>query len=187
MDAHHAAKFKIAPDRIGGYGYSAGGHLVSLLGTTDPSDGLEGDADEQLLEYSTRIQAVAAGGAPCEFDWVSSNSLAFWIGASRKQQPELYLSASPTTYIDVTDPPFFLYHGEDDMLVPISSTLKMRDKLRQCTISCTHETVVNKGHFATFSDFDCLDRVLDFFDSTLKNESTAGVPDIGKSDADPSK
>src|SRR5262249_788519 len=42
----NANKYKIDPTRIGAVGYSAGGHLVALLGATDPSCGLEGpDAD----------------------------------------------------------------------------------------------------------------------------------------------
>ncbi len=34
----HASEFKIDPQRIGGFGYSAGGHLVALLGTLDDDD-----------------------------------------------------------------------------------------------------------------------------------------------------
>src|SRR5215213_6757666 len=34
----HAAELKIDPNRIGGFGYSAGGHLVALLGTLDDKE-----------------------------------------------------------------------------------------------------------------------------------------------------
>lgn len=170
---HNADKYKIDPSRIAGYGYSAGGHLVSLLGTTDSDDGLEGQVDEELRCYDTCLQAVAAGGAPCEFEWVGSSTLAFWIGATKNHRPQLYHQAAPTTYIDKDDPPFFLYHGEKDALVPLSSTLIMRDKLKEAGIECTHETLQGKGHFWTFSDFGALDRVLDFFDRKLKKNPTS--------------
>ena len=62
----HAAELKLDPERIGGFGYSAGAHLVTLLGTTDSQDGLEG-VDDPSAVPSTRLQAVAGGGTPCDF------------------------------------------------------------------------------------------------------------------------
>src|SRR5215211_7666243 len=61
----HATELKIDPARIGGFGYSAGGHLVALLGTLNDKElrepGLPANAP------SARLQAVVAGGAPCDF------------------------------------------------------------------------------------------------------------------------
>ncbi len=53
----NAAKYKIDPDRIGGYGYSAGGELVALLGrsTTMTKSASQGCRP-------TRRRPVAAGG-----------------------------------------------------------------------------------------------------------------------------
>ena len=50
----NAETYCVDPARVGAVGYSAGGHLVSLLATT----GEEGDAG------NTRLQAAVAGGAP---------------------------------------------------------------------------------------------------------------------------
>ena len=69
----HAEKYKIDPARIGGFGYSAGGHLVALLGVTDRSDGLEGP-DATADSPSTRLQCVVAGGAPCDFRALPADS-----------------------------------------------------------------------------------------------------------------
>jgi acetyl esterase/lipase len=80
----NAARLKIDPDRIGGYGYSAGAHLVSLLGATDAKDGLEGVPDPSKLP-STRLQCVAAGGTPCDLRLLPPNieGLSFFLGGSR--------------------------------------------------------------------------------------------------------
>ena len=109
----HADKYKIDPEQIGGTGYSAGGHLVALLGTSDMDDGLEGDVPESEQGISTRLQAVAPGGAPCEFSWIDDDSraLAYWLGDSRQKNPEIYRAASPTTYITADDPPFYFFQG----------------------------------------------------------------------------
>ncbi len=171
---HNASEYKIEPEKIGAYGYSAGGHLVALLATTDAEDGLEGDVDEPFKSYSTRLQAVAVGGAPCEFSWAGSTTLAYWIGATKDKRPELYTAAAPITYIDQDDPPFYFYHGESDFLVPSSSSQKMRDQLQAAHVTCTYEVVKNKGHFWTFSDFRQFDRAIDFFDDTLQKSTGQG-------------
>jgi len=38
----HAEEYQVASERLAAYGYSAGGHLACLLGTTDHDDGFEG-------------------------------------------------------------------------------------------------------------------------------------------------
>jgi len=53
----HAGEYNLDPDRIGAFGVSAGGHLVSLLGTSDQSDGW--DVGEYLGQ-SSRVKAVIA-------------------------------------------------------------------------------------------------------------------------------
>ena len=86
----NADEYKIDSDRIAAYGYSAGGHLVSLLGTMDKDDGLDGEALEGLEKHDTRVCAVIAGGPVCEFDWVSdrSGTLVYWLGKRKSDDPD---------------------------------------------------------------------------------------------------
>ena len=112
-----AKRLKIDPERIGGFGYSAGAHLAALLGTTDAKDGLEGDS--QLSgKLSTRLLAVAGGGAPCDFRSLPLDleMLSFWLGGTRRQQSEKYRQASPAAFVTPDDPPMFFFHGEEDQV-----------------------------------------------------------------------
>ena len=120
-----------------------------------------------MKPYSTRLQAVAIGGAPCEFSWVGSSTLKFFLGKSKNAAPELYERASPISYVDADDPPFYIFHGKKDAIVPVSSTLKMYEQLQNAGIRSVRKEVEGKGHFATFSDFDYLEETLDFFDQVL--------------------
>ena len=52
----NATRFNLDPNRIGAWGHSAGGHLVTLLGTTDTRDGFEGS--REYADQSSRVQAV---------------------------------------------------------------------------------------------------------------------------------
>src|SRR5262249_22409445 len=66
----NAKKYKINPERFGAVGFSAGGHLVSLLGTSDKDDALEGNGGNP--EQSSRVQAVVNFFGPTDFttkDW----------------------------------------------------------------------------------------------------------------------
>jgi acetyl esterase/lipase len=165
----HSEQYRIDPDRIGGVGYSAGGHLVALLGTTDADDGLEGPVPEEELGISTRLQAVAAGGAVCEFSWIDrdSDALSYWLGGSRKDNPAIYRQAAPLTHISPDDPPFYFFHGADDWIVPDSSPRTMHDALIRQSLFSRFDLYENYGHFGLFSELDALTPVIEFFRQQL--------------------
>ena len=167
-----ASEMKLDPDRIGAFGYSAGGHLVSLLGTADAEDGLEGDAAPELKKFDTRVLAVAAGGAPCEFSWIDGDSrvLKYWLGGSPNQKPDVYRDASPTTYVSADDPPFFIFHGESDLIVPVSSSQLFHETLEKSGVPTQHYVAKGAGHFSTFSDLMWMEKAIDFFDIHLKDQ-----------------
>ncbi|MDG2013736.1 MAG: alpha/beta hydrolase [Pirellulaceae bacterium] len=168
----HAGDYKIDPEQIGAIGYSAGGHLVAMLAATDSGDGLEGEvpADEQNI--STRIQAVAPGGAVCDFAWLDeqSTSLAYFLGASRAENPDVYRRASPITYVSPGDPPFYFFHGGNDWVVPEASPKAMHEMLEKQSVSSELVTYEGYGHMRLFSHLEAMDPVIDFFNKTLKRK-----------------
>ncbi len=105
--------YKADPNRIGAMGYSAGGHLVSMLATT----GLGKEEDPEGI--GTRIVAAVAGGAPTDFRTVRENSrsLSYWFGGKRKDEPEAYAADSPNAFVDENDSPIFFYNGSIDVMV----------------------------------------------------------------------
>jgi acetyl esterase/lipase len=167
----NAEKYKIDASRIAGYGYSAGGHLVCLLGVTDASAGLEGLAAEEKDAPSTRLQAVVAGGAPCNFEYIpaNSNALAFFLGGSRRETPEAYRLASPTSFVSKDDPPVFFFHGADDQLVPRTSPEALKKQLHDLGVRTEMYIVPDKGHITAFLDNQTALEALKFLDDVLKN------------------
>jgi acetyl esterase/lipase len=165
----NAARLKLDPQRIGGFGYSAGAHLVALLGTSGPDDGLEGDSAAANLP-STRLQAVAAGGAPCDFRIIPPDEdfLAFWLGGNRSQAPEQYRLASPATFVSSDDPPFFFFHGETDQLVPLFSPTQMTKELVAAGVSAELYVAPQLGHIGCCMDRTAIDRAVAFLEQHLK-------------------
>lgn len=164
----HASQHKIDAARIGGYGYSAGGHLAALLGVTVPEDGLEGATQGESV--STRVQAVVAGGAPCDFqEWPrESRSLAYFLGGSRAEKPDAYRKASPVTFASADDPPTLFFHGDQDALVPQRSPEQLRKQLEQVGVRSEMLVVKEAGHLATFFHDDPPKHAVEFLDTVLK-------------------
>lgn len=175
----HASELKIDPNRIGGFGYSAGGHLVALLGTLD---------DNQLREPglspnapSARLQVVVAGGAPCDFRVLPGDSdrVAFWIGGTRNVMPNEYRDASPASFITADDPPMYFFHGQQDLLVPVQSPTEMVKQLKDAHVTAEMYPVKDAGHIQALFDRGALEHGLAFADKyLLKNGGVAnsGVP-----------
>jgi acetyl esterase/lipase len=169
----HASELKIDPTRIGGFGYSAGGHLVALLGTLD---------DKELREPglpantpSARLQVVVAGGAPCDFRVLPGDSdrIAFWIGGTRDQMPNEYRDASPASFITADDPPMYFFHGQQDLLVPVQSPTEMVKSLKAAHVTAEMCVVKDAGHIQALFDRAALEHGLAFADKYLKAQTAS--------------
>jgi acetyl esterase/lipase len=138
----HAAEYNLDPNRIGAMGVSAGGHLVSLLGTTTPGDGW--DVGE-YLDQSSRVQAVVsmAGVMDLARDFPNADIEAMKrIGFGEHNVAQ----ASPITHVTPDDPPFLLIHGANDELVPYEQSQLMYDRLVQSNVPAQLMIVANANH-----------------------------------------
>ncbi len=144
----NASELGVDPARVGGFGYSAGAHLVALLATTRPEDGLEGDAASPAP--STRLQAAVLGGLPSDLRAFPPNpTVQRLLGGSAKEVPRLYDLASPIRFVSADDPPLFLYHGRNDWIVNVSHSRSMAEALDRQGVP--HELrEAPFGHAATF-------------------------------------
>ncbi len=164
----HASEFKIDPARMGGFGYSAGGQLVALLGTLNDDDyrekGVPADAP------SARLQAVVAGGAPCDFRVLpeNSNRLTYWLGGTRGAKPDAYRVASPAAFISADDPPMFFFHGARDLLVPAHSPQRMVALLSAAGVTAEMHTIKEAGHIEALFDRATMEMAMAFADKHLK-------------------
>ncbi|HVX15126.1 MAG TPA: alpha/beta hydrolase [Pirellulales bacterium] len=164
----HAADYKIDPARIGGFGYSAGAQLVTLLAFRAASGAKDEQADRAAWE-KCRLQVVVAGGTPCDFRKLPPDSryLAFWLGGTRREQEDLYRSASPMAFVSTASPPVFLYHGDEDQLVLPHGAKALRQALDDVGVEAELVTVAEAGHIATFMDAQALSAAYAFLDRHL--------------------
>ena len=168
----HGEKYKADPERIGAMGYSAGGHLVSMLAVT----GLSKEEDPKGI--GTKIVAAVAGGAPTDFRTIRENSrsLSYWFGGKRKDKPEAYAADSPNAFVDKNDSPVFFYNGSVDLLVhpekhPTVGFLgptPMHESLKKVGVDTGLYIAKGAGHLAMILNLKAQNTGFAFLDKHLK-------------------
>lgn len=155
----HAAEYQIDPDRLGLTGASAGGHLCSLAAVTaEPGDS---SASDPLLRHDTRVKAVVAFFPPTDFIRFGVKELSVESvhaiapmfgnillpgGIKNQSNEELYdavVKMSPARQVTSEAPPFLLFHGTADMLVPIKQSKIMVEALQKVGVPA--ELIIKKG------------------------------------------
>jgi acetyl esterase/lipase len=147
----NAASYGIDSTRIGVWGSSAGGHLVSMLGTAGPSAGYDVG---QYLDQSSAVQAVIDEWGPTDLaaaGWGSAASpvITQVFGAAPGQPSATLRAASPVTYVAPGDPPFLIIQGAADSTVPASQSQELAAALHSAGVPETLVMVQNAGHGLT--------------------------------------
>ncbi|MBR90411.1 MAG: carboxylesterase [Verrucomicrobiales bacterium] len=154
----HAKEYDIDPKRIAVWGSSAGGHLVSMLGTSGDVDMLEGRLGRHL-EQSSRVQVVVnyygpsalllMNSKPSRIDHDAKDSPeSQLIGAPIQQSKAKARQASPMTHVTRDDAPHLHVHGTDDPLVPFHQSEIYHAALKKVGVETTLITVRGGGHSA---------------------------------------
>lgn len=171
-----AAVYNLDPDRIGAFGGSAGGHLVSLLGTSDASAELEGSGEYQ--KYSSRVQAVVDMFGPVDSETLCHPTVIEKVFGVTTCQAEIITTASPLTHISADDPPFLILHGDRDNLLPVSQSEILLEALTEAGVPASLIVIENAGHGFHRPDGDfnpdmdaILQIVVDFFTQHLSTDS----------------
>ncbi|MBF8224351.1 alpha/beta hydrolase [Halomonas sp. 328] len=142
-----ADAWRIDTRQIIGVGYSSGAHLVSLLGVI----GTDHPLDRPYGGPHARLAGVLAGGTPTDlFKFDDGRLVVEFLGGTRAQVPERYRLASPYHQLGDSAPPFFLFHGSLDTLVPRDHAEDFHAALQDRGLSSRLHLQPLRGHFASF-------------------------------------
>jgi len=169
----NAKKYRVRSDRIGVVGFSAGGHLASMLGVTRKEDGFEGLGGNP--EQSSRVQAVVSFFGPTDFsarNWpkdLEKEVIAPFLGGSFADKSDSYKRASPINYATADAPPFLFFHGTDDKLVPIDQSRRFAETLEKIGVPTQMVALEGEGHgFTDANNQKAMQQMLDFLSKWLK-------------------
>ncbi len=163
----NAERLHVDPERLGAIGGSAGGHLVSLLGTTDVA---------QPGEVSTRVQAVVDVFGPADLTGDYSH-LPLGENATVQDLIDRFVgkgntknqrAASPIFHIDDQSAAFLIFHGTDDRIVPVDQSRRFHQALKEAGRPVEYVEYEGEGHgLAPANLHDALNRTVKFFKTTL--------------------
>jgi acetyl esterase/lipase len=151
----NADKYGLDKDRFAIMGFSAGGHLASLVGLSKNNN-----VEAFFMPGTSKsflFKAVVDFYGPSELilfprsnDEKSPEALL--IGAAPLSRPDLAKAASPVTYVDKDDPPFLIIHGEKDQLVSIKQSQLLHAWLDLTGVQNELVIVKDAPHFGVMFD-----------------------------------
>ncbi|MFO1020500.1 MAG: alpha/beta hydrolase [Planctomycetales bacterium] len=139
-----AGEWNIDPQKIGVLGFSAGGHLVSTLGThfdagkpdaEDPIDRLSCRPDAIVLCYPVVAMGTEYGHKGSEKNLLGDNP-----------DPKLVASLSNHTQVTAETPPTFLFHTGADTGVPAENSVLFYMALRRAKVPAEMHIFQNGPH-----------------------------------------
>jgi|694.fasta_scaffold01978_12 acetyl esterase/lipase len=158
--AQRADEWSVDCQRVGLWGYSAGGQLASMLATDAPET------------HPVKIRCLVAGGAPNDLTYIPEQSkvLAMVFGGSRKELPEVYQNASPIFRLNAQCPPAMLFHGTKDLLVPYDTSVRFQERAKEVGVECQLIPIEGQGHLVTFLHPKGRSSAIEFLSKYLKAE-----------------
>ncbi len=169
----NAPAYGLNPNRVGAWGGSAGGHLVSLLGLSDETTGWDVG---QYLDQPSQVHAVVDyfGPADLTVPYYAMSSQILRVFGSKDNLAK----ASPVTYASASSPPFLIFQGTMDSLVPPEQSQRLYERLTAAGVTSTLVMVQNAGHgFVPLggpinpSRIQITTMMVDFFDRYLRSSN----------------
>ena len=145
----NAERFGIDPKRIGAIGHSAGGHLVTCLGTRETRD----NTDASLARYSSRVACAVDMSGPVDLENLENPSVDQVVhnllGGTSAERPETTKDASPLNNVDSKSSPFLILHGQLDELVHPHQAERLDAALRAAGVESRLLVFEGEGHVLT--------------------------------------
>lgn len=134
----HAERYHVDPECIGLVGRSAGGHLALMAAFTPNDPNFPAPSG---LSTRDDVQSVAAIYPPTDLPYLQSTvgaDLDYWLGSSIREQPDLYVQASPIYAAKADAPPVLLAHGGSDNLVPAAHSERLHKRLQELGVTSVY-------------------------------------------------
>ena len=185
----NAAKYQFDTGFIGITGYSSGGHLAALAGTSvgvknytvgKATENIEGNVGAST-SFSSKVDAVVDWFGPTDVRVIDScrsgpgvvtpnSPEAVLIGGPIKENPDKCALVNPITYVNAGDLPFLIFHGDKDPLVPICQSELLNAALQKASVSSQFVIVPGGQHGPGVMEDKYYKMMVGFFNEQVKLE-----------------
>lgn len=135
-------------------GFSSGGHLATMMGTSrnvreytvgSTTMDIEGNLGD-FTAFSSSVDAVCDWSGPVILDKVNCGNAMdlnsfitpLFGNCSASQCPDKYALATAVTFIDPTDPPYMIVHGSTDNIVAQCQSEMLYEELKKGGVECEY-------------------------------------------------
>ncbi len=177
-----AEKYKFDTSFIATSGFSSGGHLASITATTSGTKEAKVGSYDINLEGSVGNFTMESSAVDAACDWSGPIDLtAMDCGESMKmgenspedvllnskldREPDKYVSLSATSYVNKSDPPVIIFHGEKDNVVPCCQGRRFFDVLQAAGVRTEATFVPEGGHGMGMYGEENLQKMVRFLNS----------------------
>src|SRR4051794_14631948 len=148
----HAAEYNVKPDRIGIWGFSAGGHLASSTGTH--FDEGNASAPDELDRQSSRPDFMILA-----YPVITLHDPLAHVGSrinllSKSSDPALVDQLSNETQVTARTPPTFLFHTTEDKTGPVENSIMFYSALRKAGVPAEMHIYLKGAHGVGLAPFD---------------------------------
>lgn len=172
----NADKYNLDSNKFAAWGDSAGGHLVSLLGT---SAGVKEFEVGLNLGVSSQVQFVVDWYGPTDPIKIINLKDKFseyydaagqLLGDKKLEEysKEKIQLMNPINYVDSKDPTFLIIHGDKDRTVPVEQSREFYQALKKAGVKVTYQEIKGEGHGGIEFESKALPLVKEFFKNNLK-------------------
>ena len=179
----NASTYQFDTSFVGITGSSSGGNMAAMAGTSrnvkqqvlgNEQIDIEGSVGPHTA-FSSSVDAVVDWFGPTNMLVMDScggtnfihndakSPASLYIGGPIQEHKELTLLASPTTYVDAGDPPFLIFHGDKDRVVPHCQSKILYDALQKAKVPSQFILVPNGQHGPGVHVPEHIATMVDFF------------------------
>jgi acetyl esterase/lipase len=155
----NASQYNIDDSRIALMGFSAGGHLASLLALSNDNDVKAFRFKGQKPEF--KISVVFDFYGPSNLLTLKGNDnkdpknpITLLLGGMVTDKADLAKEASPIMYVDKSDPPFLIIQGEKDESVNPDQSVALSARLKKSGVPNELIIVPGAPHYGSMFDAD---------------------------------
>jgi acetyl esterase/lipase len=126
-------------------GFSRGGALAAFLGTVDEPGKYMQNCPQTLPDEDYLAGVVSVAGYFDYRIWIGGQFILDYFGEPNENMEDI-LEASPITWVDGSEPPFLLIHGEADPIVDPQQSVEFEAALSEAGSDVTLVMLPAQGH-----------------------------------------